>query len=718
MTDCLQILTTTNLELGISPEITLFTEAPSELKHLSQYQLELSKISRYTKKLPHDEWFTISYGEEFSFILLVQTEEKIDYNKLCGLIAYEPAVVVDAINWLSLRYQLPISLNKVLTKPQKAYYAVLSKFSTNVNLLPNEQQRIEQEMEATLYKLALSNSELAVLNTMLELISRSLDLKEIYEGLLKAVALVDIESVIILLDEGKRLNIDFWGGTSLEVAEATRSIAGESFYPLREKLLEISTAYVDQLSSQFPKAAEALIKAGVQTAVFVPLHSRDSTIGFMILPLNNYRKFSSDDLRLFTSIGSQVGLAIEAARLYENSQRLARQMAALFEVGKTISAHLELQPLFSSIAENAAKLLDADQTAVVILDRNSKAVVTTAEWHSKKPPTKANLLSFAQTKASAEVAKPTIESYEGSSIISCPIVVSERISPQHSLLGSLCALRSTKEKSSFKDADLELLANLISQVAVAIENAELYSKILETNAQLREAIRLKDEIVSMVAHDFRSPLTSIQAFSEILHDRIDNPEYKRYLAIINRQSKHLASLAADTLTMSRLESGSLPFKFTKFKLNELITSIIENRAATDTNADIKVELPEEDIEIVGDQGRLYEVIDNLVGNAIKYSPDGASVKIKLTKVNDSVQVSVSDRGMGISAEDIPKLFQKFSRLEAARQRQIAGTGLGLYICRCIIEAHKGSIWVESVKGKGSTFHFKLPSNLSPESANP
>jgi signal transduction histidine kinase len=168
--------------------------------------------------------------------------------------------------------------------------------------------------------------------------------------------------------------------------------------------------------------------------------------------------------------------------------------------------------------------------------------------------------------------------------------------------------------------------------------------------------------------------------------------------------------------MSRLESGNFPLDFKPFRINELISSLMEARSA-DTKIDLKFELLEQDVEMSGDGRRIYEVIDNLVGNAIKYSPDGAYVRVRVDKNAEGVQFSISDKGMGISEADRPRLFQKFSRLDSARQRQIAGTGLGLYICRAFIEAHGGRIWVESEVGKGSTFHFILPIKNSSNEKN-
>lgn len=740
-TDCCTTLVSITLEMNVSPLVIINTGTSTEWKHLFQYCQPLLEISRHSLVLsaveqehailldPSDpllsEWFLLVCSQSFSFLLLAQTSSQSDLSNISVLLSYDPAVTHTAAAWIAAqlkKFELEPILTELKSKPterEKVYDRVLRHFSSNLNRTPVEHERIEQEMEATLYKLALSNSELAVLNTMLELISRSLDLQEIYQGLLKAVGVVDIDAAIILLiDDEENLNIDFFGGATLEVSEVIKSIATDMFKALGHKFpSDIQIIYTDEISPQFRNLSSILTEAGIKTIVGVPLRSRDANIGFMVLPSTSRRNFSADDCRLLSNIGSQVGIAIESARLYEKSQRLARQMGALFEVGKTISAHLELQPLLASIAENAGKLLDADQTAVAFLDQKSSSIKTSVEW-GLCSDTSIALPEMAQAKALSDACNDTpeavIDSHNGSSIILFPIVVSERNSSHRSLLGSLCAVRSGEDKTGFNRSDLELLNNLISQVAVAVENAELYTRIVEANEKLREAIRLKDELVSMVAHDFRSPLTSIQAFSEMLQERIEDPEYKRFLGIINRQSKHLASLASDTLTMSRLESGNMPFKFNRFKLNELVTSLIESRAAADASIDLKLELPEEEIEIIGDYGRLYEVLDNLVGNAVKYSPDGAFVKVTVSHIEDSVHISVSDRGMGISAEDLPKLFQKFSRLDAARQRQISGTGLGLYICRCIIEAHKGSIWVESVLGKGSTFHFRLPCNLDCE----
>ncbi|MEW6731655.1 MAG: ATP-binding protein [Acidobacteriota bacterium] len=676
------------------------------------------------------EWFVVVYSSEFAYLVLGQANTENDPGSVAMLLSLDREVIEASVDWLIKRATVldsklaPLAQEVVamrehalnISADRRSNYLIrtIEKLLSHLNRIAIEHDRIEQEMETTLYKLTVFNSELAALNTVLERISRSLEPREIYHGVLKAVEIVDLEAVVILvLDESQQANLDFYGGATAQLVEAIKTISIEKFLNKEEPLPEELSVLYPEDESETQSIVELSRTVGIRTIVCIPLRSRNAIIGLMVLPSSSRRNFSTEDRRLLVNIGSQVGIAIESAMLYEKSQRLARQMGALFKVGKTISSQLELKPLFASIAENAGKLLDADHTSVVFLDYQSRQM-STIEW---------TVDGHSQTVNTTEISSPDrlieemmqstlVQEASRSSLICFPIMVTERITAERRMVGTFCASRNPARNQPFTQSDLNLLNSLTSQVSIAVENAELYTKIVSANEQLREAIRLKDELVSMVAHDFRSPLTSIQALSELLQERIEDTEIKRLLSIINNQSKHLASLAADTLTMSRLESGNLPLKFKHFKINELVKSIVEARTL-ETSFDILLELPSEEIDIVGDAGRLYEVIDNLLGNAIKYSPDGVYVRIELAKISDGVQISITDKGIGIAPQDVSRLFQKFSRLDNARQRQISGTGLGLYICRSIIEAHGGRIWVESEPGKGSTFHLTLPFEGNP-----
>jgi signal transduction histidine kinase/ligand-binding sensor domain-containing protein/ActR/RegA family two-component response regulator len=231
---------------------------------------------------------------------------------------------------------------------------------------------------------------------------------------------------------------------------------------------------------------------------------------------------------------------------------------------------------------------------------------------------------------------------------------------------------------------------------------EMERLVAERTQALRETIQLKDEVVSIVAHDFRSPLAVIKGYAERLARSASGSEERRVLGVIAGEARRLAALAEDTLTMSRLETGHFALALRSLSLADAVLRVAQTRAAEGA---LRTDVPG-DLVVRVDPDRLHQVLDNLVGNAFKYAPAGSPVRLTATREGAWARVSVADRGPGISAEDRPRLFQKFSRLGGAERA--SGTGLGLYICRSIVEAHGGTIDVQSVPGEGSTFHFTIP----------
>jgi signal transduction histidine kinase len=225
----------------------------------------------------------------------------------------------------------------------------------------------------------------------------------------------------------------------------------------------------------------------------------------------------------------------------------------------------------------------------------------------------------------------------------------------------------------------------------------------EANARLRDALRQKDEVVSIVAHDFRSPLTVIQGFSETLRDRTDDPAQRESLDAIHEQARYLSALARDTLVMSRLESGELALARTRLDLAAAVRQAVQVRVAAP--AVVRADGP---VCVDADGQRIRQVVDNLLDNALKYATPGRDIVLSVSAEEPWALLTVADSGPGIAAADIPRLFEKFGRLESARESGIPGSGLGLFICRSIIEAHGGAIAVRSAAGQGSTFTVRLP----------
>jgi len=223
--------------------------------------------------------------------------------------------------------------------------------------------------------------------------------------------------------------------------------------------------------------------------------------------------------------------------------------------------------------------------------------------------------------------------------------------------------------------------------------------------------RSHEELLAMIAHEIRDPMTSTIGFAELLlrrHDAMTEAERNEALAAIARTGRRLVDLLEDILDVSRIEAGSLPYVMRRIDLNDVVRAVLEERRPTLDGVDVRFDAPDPAM-VEGDADRLHQVVGNLVSNAVKFSLGRAPVRIATTAADGEVRLSVRDVGIGIASEDMAKLFQRFVRIpQPGDQERIPGTGLGLYISRTIVQAHRGRIWAESSPGQGSTFHVALP----------
>lgn len=223
-----------------------------------------------------------------------------------------------------------------------------------------------------------------------------------------------------------------------------------------------------------------------------------------------------------------------------------------------------------------------------------------------------------------------------------------------------------------------------------------------------EVDRLKTELVATVSHELRTPLTSILGFTELLsHRHIDDDKRKRYLSMINSETRRLERLVSDLLDVQKMEAGKLEKDFKVESLFELLSDVLEIQAGSTELHAFHFDC-DEDIRVSGDPAQLRQVFTNILNNAIKYSPDGGNVAVNVECKNDMIRVSIQDEGIGVSEEDAKRLFEKFYRVQNESSRNIGGTGLGLAICKEIIESHGGTISVRSIPEQGTTIIVELP----------
>lgn len=276
-------------------------------------------------------------------------------------------------------------------------------------------------------------------------------------------------------------------------------------------------------------------------------------------------------------------------------------------------------------------------------------------------------------------------------------------------MGAL-ALLNLRTPGSFTQKDLDLLERVAVLITLAIQTALLREE-LESTRTISEANRLKAELISTLAHEMRTPLTSIKGCSTaLLMDEVTfSPETQReFLQMIDQECDILQDLIRDLLESSIIDAGLLRLEYQPIRLPRLVHSVVNELSRRTSQHCFVIDFPDDFPILEADPDRLLQVLRNLLDNAIKYSPEGGLIVVRGMVGEREVTISVADQGIGISPEHLNRLFEKFFRAQSNLGSHVVGSGLGLPIARTIVEKHGGRIWAESRLGHGSTFYFTLP----------
>ncbi|MBI4631474.1 MAG: PAS domain-containing protein [Chloroflexi bacterium] len=241
----------------------------------------------------------------------------------------------------------------------------------------------------------------------------------------------------------------------------------------------------------------------------------------------------------------------------------------------------------------------------------------------------------------------------------------------------------------------------------------LQSQLARANEELQRINRFKSFLLSMAAHDLRAPLTSILGFAGLLTNDppvLGEPEQKQALAMIEAQGHRLEHLISDLLDLDQTERGKLVISFKLCELTELIREVMKPLDVTRELRQItlKLDLPKMPVQLQADRERLRQILNNMISNAIKYTPEGGHIEVAARAESDDAVIQISDNGKGMTEEQLSHLFQLYYRTDDARQSKVKGTGLGLFIVKTLVDAHHGRIDVTSKPKQGTTFTVRLP----------
>jgi signal transduction histidine kinase len=435
-----------------------------------------------------------------------------------------------------------------------------------------------------------------------------------------------------------------------------------------------------------------------------------------------------------------VARGLESRRLVQENQRLVQDLKAaneelrrheevlrekvavaterirtLYEIGKDVNASLDVTRTLNFIVEQAVNLSGARTGLLFRSKENSGTLAAEVGIGSAREIAGSAIVPIGEgvigkvvdtlkpvrmhTESPQGLGEKFLGELEVRSLLAVPLF------HKGQLMGILSVME--KEEGAFTDEDEDLLESFASAAALALANAELYETA-------RELEQMKSEFVAVVSHEVRTPLTSIQGTLElVLDDRYFEmkPKMRELLGICQTNVGKLGVLINEILDFSKLEAHRLSLAFSPVQVADVAAEVVASMDSIAEPKAIRLRLDAADDlpSIQADRMRLGQIFTNLLGNAIKFTPEGGKVDLTLDRNPDGgILCVVSDTGPGIDPQNLNKLFQKFQQLDSSMTRKQGGTGVGLVISKGLVEGHGGRIWVESEVGVGSRFHFILP----------
>jgi signal transduction histidine kinase/CheY-like chemotaxis protein len=489
----------------------------------------------------------------------------------------------------------------------------------------------------------------------------------------------------------------------------------------------------DALTDPAYRWREAQSLGGFRSLLGVPMLAGERVVGVIALWRAEVAPFDERTIEIVGTFAAQGAIAIQNVHLFrqleQRSADLARsvdELRVLGEVSQAVSSSLDLDRVLTTIVRRAVELSGADGGSIFRFRPASaefalRACFGTSEALAERLREITIPLgeTFIGRAASAgEVRQATdfdleppdphiveLRRHGWRSMVAVPLRREDEI------LGSLVIRR--KVTGAFDPRTIDLLETLASQSAVAIHNARVFRELEEKTSELEVASRHKSEFLASMSHELRTPLNAVIGFADVLLDRLFgelNERQDEYVRDIRDSGRHLLELINEILDLSKIEAGRMELELGSIAVAEMLehgVAMVRERAARKGIA-LTLDVAADVGAARADELKLKQVVLNLLTNAIKFTPDGGSVRVAASAADDEVVVAVSDTGIGIADDERERIFEAFQRGGRGARQSTEGTGLGLTLSRRIVELHGGRLWMESTLGAGSTFSFAVP----------
>ncbi len=626
--------------------------------------------------------------------------------------------------------------------------ALGEEFNRTAARLQESHANLEQKVEARTRDLTETLEQQTATSEILRVISSSpTDIQPVLDAVAESAArLCDVPDAAIFRVEGEQLRLVANRGPIPHFSMGeTRPIARD--WVTGRAVVDGITVHVTDLSASerdFPQGAAYAKRMGHRTTLATPLMRKGTAIGVILIRRLEVRAFTAKEIEILKTFADQAVIAIENVRLFKELEtrtgeltQSVEELRALGEVGRAVSSTLDLETVLTTIVSRATQLSGTEAGVIYEYDEPSEEFQLRATQNY--PDEFVDMLRAAPLrKGEGAVGRMAVThqpvqvpdilgeaAYQSRvrdllvrsghrAVLAVPLLREERI------LGGLVVSRKVPGK--FSPEVIDLLTTFATQSALAIQNARLFGEIEDKGRQLEVASRHKSQFLANMSHELRTPLNAIIGVTEMLLEDAQaaaQPDQIEAHERILRAGRHLLALINDILDLSKIEAGRLELSLESISLAPLVEDVAATirPLASKNGNQLEVECPADIGVIRADPMRLRQALLNLASNAGKFTERGR-IRITVTRQPDDggrewVNVAVSDTGIGMTADQMGKLFEEFTQADASTTRRYGGTGLGLAISRRLCRMMGGDIIVTSAPGQGSIFTIRLPADARP-----